>query len=177
MAFVGLEGDRDAALEGLAVRAERLRRLQAHQTGLTLHIPLPAAHRHGPTPPHEEAVADVDLVCRRQRRQARREAIERHAYTQAAIHDEIQQPTVGSPLVGRLQQDEVGPEANSTGLVARRFVEVNDASVCRMLRVDGEVQLAVDALVVERERTATGDFEMRNSHTSQATRRAAADAR
>ena len=64
--LVGLEGDRDAALERLAVRAERLRRLEAHQARLALDIPLPAAHGHRPAALHQEAIADVDLVGRRQ---------------------------------------------------------------------------------------------------------------
>jgi hypothetical protein len=163
--LIRLKGDRDPALDGLAVRVERLGRLEAHQAGLALDVPLPAAHGHRPAPPHQEAVADVDVVGRRQRRQPRREPIERHPDPQATVHDEVQQAPIGPPRVGRLQQDEIRPEPDPSAVVARRFVEVDNALVRRVRGIDGEMQPAVDALVVERERTATGDLEMRNSHT------------
>ena len=50
--FVGLESDADAALDGLAVIIQRLGSLQPHQPGLTLDVPLPAAHRDCPAALH-----------------------------------------------------------------------------------------------------------------------------
>src|SRR4030081_3519362 len=100
MALVGLEGNADPPRERVAVRTERLGRFQTHQTGLTLDIPLPAAHRHCPATLHEKAVANVDLVGRRQRWQTRRVAIERHAHAQAAIDHVVQQAAIAAFALG-----------------------------------------------------------------------------
>src|SRR5207245_3788588 len=95
----------------------------------------------------------------------RRIPIERHADTQAAIDHEVQQPSIGAAWIERLQEHEVGPEAHLAVLVAGRSVQVDDAPVRRVRRVYREVQLAIDALVVVRERATAGSFQVRNGHT------------
>ncbi len=132
---------------------------------MTLDIPLPAAHRHGPPSLHEKAIADVDLVGRRQGGQTRRIPVKRHADAQSTIHHAVQQAAIAARALGWLEQHEVGPEAHLSRGVARRFVEVHDAPIGRVARVDREMHLAIDALVVGGEGGTTGDFEMRHGHS------------
>jgi hypothetical protein len=92
-------------------------------------------------------------------------AIELDAIPLAAIDDDVQQAAVAAFALGWLEQHEVGPEPHSAIAIARRFIQVGDARIGRLVRIDREVQLAIHALVVKGEGRTTGDFEMRNRHT------------
>jgi hypothetical protein len=67
---VRLEGDTHLTLQWLTIWAERLWCFETHQSWLALDIPLPTHHQNGPAMPHQEAIARIDVVRRRQRRQA-----------------------------------------------------------------------------------------------------------
>ena len=162
--FIGLKRDGNAALDGPTISAQSLGSFKTHQAGLAIHVPLPATHRHRPALVHQKAIACIDFICRRKCGWPSWISVEGNTDALAAVDDVVQQAPVAPCGIGRLEQDEVGPVTHAAFRIARRFVEVDNARIDRMSRVDRKMQFAVNTLVVEREWTTLGDFEMRNSH-------------
>ena len=95
------------------------------------HVALPGAPHQGVAAAHQETVAGVPRMA------ALRRAVQpRHDQLVAAVGHIVHQPAVAACRIARPQDAEFGPVFDQAVRVARRAVEVDDAAIERMVRVD-----------------------------------------
>ena len=134
----GLAGD------GLAVDAD-FRRVQAEEGVAAINVPLPADGEDGVAVLEQETVA---LGYFGGSDGWRRGAVEEgDSAATAPVDDLDDKPAVAGRRVGRRDQGEVGLKADAAGVIDRGVLQVGDGLVGRVLRVNGVVEYAVDALV------------------------------
>jgi len=106
------------------------------------HVALPAAPHHREAAPHQKAIARVLGVS------AFRRAIEpRHDRLVAAIGHVVHQAAIAAIEIERLQDAEVALILDITVRVARGLVEVDDADIQRMCRIEFAEHDAVHPLI------------------------------
>ena len=132
----------DAAAQRLAALA-RLRQVGDDVAAAGDEVALPAGPDDGVALAHEEAVAGVGSL----RQVGAAAVVEAHGAAAAAIGELVEEAAVAAAEVDRLEDVEVGGELDEAGGVARREVEVDDGGQAGRRRVDGEVDLADQALV------------------------------
>ena len=138
---IRLKGDSNLPGDGLPSSVEGLRHLDADEAGCCRHIVLPAAPEHGIALAHEKAIARVLVADGTVQ-------IRQHGGSAAIDDIQEQEPPLIAAL-GRdgLQQADVRRAMHQALRIAWGALQVSDAGVAGMVRVDRAVYCAIQLLV------------------------------
>ena len=152
------------------------------------HVALPAARDDGVAAPHQEAVAHVDGRVRvgvgaEHRASGAVEVGDGHGV--AAVDDVQDEPAARAGTADGKEDRDVRGELHTTGVVAGRPLDVGDARIRPVERIDREVEPAPELLVGSGvaeehaigEQPAQRDLEARDGHWARPLPRAAPTAR
>ncbi len=121
------------------------RHLHSHRAGALRHVPLPSHPEQGKPLAHQRAVSEFGLGCRigRSCRLLKR-LQDRFA---AAVADFVEEATVCTARIDRLQQKEISARLHLAARILRREFQIDDDVVARVRGIEAEVDLADQLLV------------------------------
>ena len=146
----GLKLRVDTSAEGLVLGISGLGRVHPEEAWNLRDVALPAARDHDEAALHQEAVAHVDRRIRIRARAEQRAGgpVEiRHRDRIAAVDDVEHDAPAALRAIERQQDGHVGAPLDAAGGVARGQLDVGDAAIGGVSRVDGEVQAPLQLFI------------------------------